>query len=80
MLLDRSYLCCRWISAYNPICLQDAISKETIRLLPAVNHGDLVENWLSVRRMVKRIRGLQMAQSEPVDSLLLIDLDAGDSF
>jgi hypothetical protein len=52
---------------------------ETMTLLPCYNTGDLADH-LTLRRWVKQMRKEQLAQPEPVDALLLIDMDADDEF
>ncbi|NLA96896.1 MAG: hypothetical protein GX836_01590, partial [Spirochaetales bacterium] len=41
---------------YNPLLLIDRERGESMRLLPAINQGDLAEYGLSARRMLKSIR------------------------
>ncbi len=65
---------------YNPLTLRDPASGETIRLLPAYSPADLVEHGGSLRRWLRRMRREQLLAAEPRDLLLLIDMDADDTF
>ncbi len=64
---------------YNPLTLTYPGIDETMTLLPCYNTGDLADH-LTLRRWVKQMRGQQLALPEPVDALLLIDMDADDEF
>jgi hypothetical protein len=64
---------------YNPLTLTYPGIDETMTLLPCYSTGDLADH-LTLRRWVKQMRRQQMAQPEPVDALLLIDMDADDEF
>lgn len=64
---------------YNPLTLTYPGIEETMTLLPCYNTGDLADH-LTLRRWVKQMRKQQLAQREPVDALLLIDMDADDEF
>ncbi len=65
---------------YNPIRLEHPITKESMRILPSCNQGDLAEYGMSLKRMVKRLRKKQMKQGAKYDFLILLDMDADDSF
>ncbi len=64
---------------HNPLCLVDPASGESIRLLPAYSPADVVDNWCSLRGWLRGMRREQLASGAP-DLLLLIDMDADDSF
>jgi hypothetical protein len=64
---------------YNPSTLTYPGITETMTLLPCYNTGDLADH-LTLRRWVRQIRKEQLAQPDPVDALLLIDMDADDEF
>lgn len=64
---------------HNPITLTHPDVEETMILLPCHNTGDLLDH-LSLRRWIKQLRRYQVALKEPHDLLLLIDMDADDSF
>lgn len=64
---------------YNPLTLSYPGIAETMTLLPCYNTGDLADH-LTLRRWLKQMRREQLAQAEPVDALLLIDMDADDEF
>ncbi len=65
---------------YNPLLLVDENSGESIRLLPAINQGDLAEYGLSARRMLKHIRKEQLDLTKPSDLIVVLDMDADDTF
>ena len=65
---------------YNPLELTDEVSGQSIRVLPAVNHADIVERVFSLRSWLKAMRREQLALKDPVDFMLLLDLDADDGF
>jgi hypothetical protein len=65
---------------YNPLLLQDPQTGASIRLLPAINQGDLAEYGLSARRMLAHIRRKQMCMENPTDLMVLLDMDADDTF
>lgn len=65
---------------YNPLLLVDGERGESMRLLPAINQGDLAEYGLSARRMLKRIRRKQLSLAKPTDLIVLLDMDADDTF
>jgi len=65
---------------YNPLLLVDENSGESIRLLPAINQGDLAEYGLSARRMLKHIRRGQLNLTKPSDIIVVLDMDADDTF
>lgn len=64
---------------YNPMILKSKSSDESMILIPAYNHGDIADWKLSIRQWVKDIRREQIKNNED-DALLLIDMDADDSF
>ncbi|RJP18840.1 MAG: hypothetical protein C4520_13755 [Candidatus Abyssobacteria bacterium SURF_5] len=64
---------------FNPLILSYPGINETMTLLPACNHGDIVDN-ISLRRWVSRLRQQQCELAQPMDFLLLIDADADDEF
>jgi hypothetical protein len=65
---------------YNPLTLVDRESGAKMRLLPAANHADIVERRASLRGWLRAMRREQAALAEPCDFLLVIDMDADDSF
>ena len=64
---------------YNPLTLAYPGIDETLTLLPCYNTGDLADH-LTLRRWVKQLRRQQLALENPIDLLLLIDMDADDEF
>ncbi len=64
---------------HNPLVLVHPHANHEIKLLPAVNHGDIVDH-ISLRRWVKKLRKQQLRENPGHDLLLLIDMDADDSF
>ncbi len=64
---------------YNPLTLSYPGIEETMTLLPCYSVGDLADH-LTLRRWVRQVRRQQLALEEPVDLLLLIDMDADDEF
>ncbi|HEY9055452.1 MAG TPA: hypothetical protein VIO60_11610 [Rectinemataceae bacterium] len=68
------------IERYNPLSMRDEVSVETIRVLPAVNHADLVEHFASLRSLLGSMRRAQLSMEEPADLILVVDMDADDSF
>lgn len=65
---------------YNPLTLRNPRTGATMRLLPAVNQGDVAEYFLSAARMLKAVRREQLrAEGEP-DMLVVLDMDADDTF
>ncbi len=67
------------VEQHNPLVLSYPDFDETLTLLPAYNNGDILDN-ISLRRWVRRLRREQLKLEEPVDLLLLIDVDADDDF
>lgn len=65
---------------YNPLLLQDKETGVSMRLLPAINQGDLAEYGLSARRMLNIIRREQIKLANPTDLIVLLDMDADDTF
>lgn len=64
---------------FNPLTLGHPDTEATLTLLPAHNHGDVVDQ-LSLRGWLRRLRRAQLALPEPVDFLVLLDADADDPF
>ena len=64
---------------YNPLTLTYPGIDETMTLMPCYNTGDLADH-LTLRRWIKQMRRQQLTLEEPVDLLLLIDMDADDEF
>ena len=64
---------------YNPLTLTYPGIDETMTLMPCYNTGDLADH-LTLRRWVKNMRRNQLALENPLDLLLLIDMDADDEF
>ncbi len=64
---------------FNPLRLAAPGLDAEMVMVPAYNPGDLIDN-ISLRRWVKRLRREQLRMNEPVDLLLLIDMDADDEF
>ena len=62
---------------YNPLTLTYPGIDESMTLLPCYNHGDLIDH-LTLRRWVKQMRRQQISMKDPLDFILLIDLDADD--
>ena len=65
---------------YNPLLLQDPQTGASIRLLPAINQGDLAEYGFSARKMLAHIRRKQIRMKNPTDLMVLLDMDADDTF
>ncbi len=94
---------------YNPLTLKNPTTGASIRLIPAINQGDLAEYYFSAARMLKAIRAEQLhgtfrcahgldaegdperdiemgiegdsgGIAQPVDMLVVLDIDADDSF
>lgn len=65
---------------YNPLGLVDAVSGQSMRLLPCCNQGDLAEYWFSASRMMAAIRRSQLGAAGPIDHMVVLDMDADDSF
>lgn len=65
---------------FNPLTLVDPASGQSMRLLPSCNQGDLAEFWLSAARMVSALRRRQLQADTPIDYLVVLDMDADDSF
>lgn len=65
---------------FNPMGLVDPTTGARMRLLPACNHADLVEAWLSLAHWLKRMRRQQLALPQAQDFLLVVDMDADDKF
>ncbi len=65
---------------YNPLRVVDPETGATMRLLPAYNHGDIAEHGASLRGWLRALRKAQLALDSPVDFILLVDMDADDSF
>lgn len=67
------------LQRHNPIKLAHPDVDETMILLPCHNTGDLLDH-LSLRRWVRKLHRYQAKLNDPHDLLLLIDMDADDSF
>ncbi len=65
---------------YNPLLYTNGTSGRSIRLLPAINQGDLAEYGLSAHRMLRHIRKEQRKHRESTDLIVLLDMDADDTF
>jgi hypothetical protein len=65
---------------YNPLRLTQNGTDKSLRVLPAINQGDLAEYGLSARRMLKSIRRQQSRMNKPTDLIVLLDMDADDTF
>ena len=68
------------VRRYNPMTLVDPDSGAAMRLLPACNHADIVEHWMSLRRWLVSMRRDQSRFTEAHDLILVIDMDADDTF
>ncbi len=64
---------------YNPLELWHPEVEGRMTLMPAYNIGDILDH-ISLRRWVKQLRRRQLAEEEPSDLLLIIDMDADDEF
>jgi len=62
---------------YNPLTLTYPSIDETMILLPCYNHGDLIDH-LTLRRWLRQMRRQQLSMKDPLDFILVIDLDADD--
>lgn len=65
---------------YNPLLWKDQATGGSLRLLPAINQGDLAEYGFSARRMLKTIHRGQTQLETPSDLIVVLDMDADDSF
>lgn len=65
---------------FNPLTLRNPRTGATMRLMPAINQGDIAEYFLSARRMLVSIRREQLAETDRRDMLIVLDMDADDSF
>ncbi len=65
---------------YNPLTLRSRSTTGSMTLIPCYNHGDIADNYLSLRAWLKRIRRRQLSAKSPCDMLVVIDLDADDDF
>ncbi len=65
---------------YNPLLLEDPGTGGSLRLLPAINQGDLAEYGMSARRMLKSIHRQLARTDTPTDLIVLLDMDADDTF
>jgi len=83
------------VKRYNPLTLKNPATGTSMRLMPAINQGDLAEYHLSAARMLTAIRREQFSDQhagrcastnsnegaeEPSDLLVILDLDADDTF
>ena len=71
--------CLSFSQRYNPLKLKSVSQKESMTLIPAYNHGDIADWWLSLKKWVKDLRREQL-KTKSGDLLLLIDMDADDDF
>ncbi|TVR63381.1 MAG: glycosyl hydrolase family 57, partial [Spirochaetaceae bacterium] len=65
---------------YNPVTLRSRSTSGSMTLIPCYNHGDIADNYLSLKRWLKRIRQYQRSMETPRDMLVVIDMDADDEF
>ncbi len=65
---------------YNPLTLRCSPGGPSLLLLPAYNHGDILEHGFSLRSWIKELRRHQEGQDQCEDLLLLLDMDADDYF
>lgn len=65
---------------FNPLTIRNPRTGATMRLMPAINQGDIAEYFMSARRMLSAIRRKQRAEVQPRDMLIVLDMDADDSF
>ncbi len=65
---------------YNPLTLRDPRTGAAMRLLPAINQGDVAEYYLSAPRMLRAVRGAQLRADDESDMLVVLDMDADDTF
>ncbi len=68
------------LSRYNPLTLTSSANDAQMTVLPAYNHGDIADNFVSLRRWLTQMRKTQLAMDSPQDLLLCIDMDADDEF
>lgn len=64
---------------YNPLWYTAPGGNERIALIPAINPGDVYDNF-GLTRLVKRLRKEQEKMDPPRDLLVLVDMDADDNF
>lgn len=65
---------------FNPLRLKNPHTGSSLRLMPSINQGDIAEYFLSARRMLKIIRHEQIAAKKSTDMLVVLDMDADDTF
>ena len=68
------------VERYNPLKLVSPEVDGSMTLLPAYNHGDIADHYLSLRRWLKGMYRDLSKQDTPRDLLLIIDADADDEF
>lgn len=64
---------------YNPLWYTAPGYDDKIKILPAINPGDVYDN-MGLTKLVKNLRKEQLAMDEPCDLLVLLDMDADDDF
>ncbi len=64
---------------YNPLWYTAPGFNEKIAVLPAINPGDLYDQF-GITRLVKKLRKEQEKMEHPCDLLVLVDMDADDDF
>ncbi len=65
---------------FNPLSMEDEASGERIRILPCINHADIVEHFASLRSFLRSMRRVQLSSDKPTDLILIVDMDADDTF
>lgn len=65
--------------AHNPLLYNNPTTKETMLIIPAYNHADLIEN-VSIYNWVKMLRYEQLRGNIQNDVLICINSDADDSY
>jgi len=65
---------------FNPLRLKNPSTGSSLRLMPSINQGDIAEYFLSARHMLNIIRHEQVAARKITDMLVVLDMDADDTF
>ncbi|MCX8124568.1 MAG: hypothetical protein N3F66_10455 [Spirochaetes bacterium] len=65
--------------AHNPLIYNNQLTKETMLVIPAYNHADLIEN-ISIYNWVQMLRYQQLRGNIQKDVLICINSDADDSY
>ncbi|MEJ5363373.1 MAG: hypothetical protein WHV26_15040 [Spirochaetota bacterium] len=65
--------------AHNPLIYNNPVTKETMLIVPAYNHADLIEN-ISIYNWVQMLRYEQLRGNIKNDVLICITSDADDSY